>query len=104
MDIKEYQKEVDDWFKEKEWDYWKPHEIIARLYEEGGELARLINHIYGPKKKRADELEQDLKQEMGDVIYTLICLANTHDIDLNDAIRSSIDVVTNRDKERYSKD
>lgn len=102
MDIKAYQKEIDTWFREKGWDYWTPHEILARLYEEGGELARLINHMHGPKKKRDDETEQNLVQEIGDVLYTLICLANVHNIDLNDAIRKSIDISTNRDKDRYT--
>ncbi|HZS43104.1 MAG TPA: MazG nucleotide pyrophosphohydrolase domain-containing protein [Candidatus Paceibacterota bacterium] len=99
--MKNYQQELDKWFKEKDWQYWTPHEIIVRLFEEGGELARLINHIYGPKKKKDDEAKQDLEEEIGDIIYTLICLANSNDIDLDKAIRKSFDKVTTRDKDRY---
>lgn len=96
-----YQKELDSWFKENGWEYWKPHEILARLFEEGGELARLINHLHGPKKKKKDEAEQDMEDEVGDVIYTLICLANSNNLDLDRAIRKSFDKVIKRDKNRY---
>jgi len=71
---------------------WKPHEILARLFEEGGELARLVNHIYGPKKKKPEEAEQELSGEIGDILYTLICF---------DCIRESFDKVMTRDKNRF---
>lgn len=98
-----YQKIIDEWFKEQKWDYWKPHEILARLFEEGGEFARLVNHIYGPKKKKLSEHVQDIEEEIGDIIYTLICFANTHNIKLDNAIQKSIDKVMLRDKDRYTK-
>jgi len=99
--MNKYQKELDAWFKENKWDYWKPHEITVRLFEEGGEFARLVNHIYGPKKKKADEATQNLDEEIGDIIYTLICFANSQNIDLDVAIRKSFDKVIKRDKNRY---
>ncbi len=99
----EYQKEVDAWFKKQGWDYWEPLAITARLFEEGGEFARLVNHVYGPKKKKLDEQKQDMEEEIGDIIYTLICFANSHDIKLDVAMRRSIDKVTFRDKDRYTK-
>jgi NTP pyrophosphatase (non-canonical NTP hydrolase) len=99
--MKKYQEELDKWFKEKNWPYWQPHEILARLFEEGGELARLVNHLHGPKKKKSEEAEQDLEEELGDIIYTLICFANSHNIDLDKAIRKSFDKVMKRDKNRY---
>ncbi len=97
------QKEVDDWFKKKNWQYWEPLSILARLFEEGGEFARLVNHIYGPKKKRIDEHQQDMEEEIGDIIYTLICFANSHGIDLDAATRKSLDKVMERDKNRFEK-
>lgn len=97
----EYQKEVDAWFKEQGWEYWEPLAITARLFEEGGEFARLVNHVYGPKKKRLDEKKQDMEEEIGDIIYTLICFANSHGIDLDAALRKSLDKVVTRDKDRY---
>ena len=52
MSLKKIQKEVDTWASQYKTGYWKPHEILARLTEEVGELAREINHVYGPKKKK----------------------------------------------------
>lgn len=95
------QQEIDLWFKEKSWPYWAPHEILARLIEEVGEFARVINHLYGPKKKKSDEADQALEDELGDILYTLACFANTHDIDLDKALQKSIDKVKDRDKNRF---
>jgi NTP pyrophosphatase (non-canonical NTP hydrolase) len=97
----QYQKELDEWFKDKGWPYWQPLEILARLMEETGEFARIVNHIYGPKKKKFSEEEQDLKGELGDILYTLACFANSHGIDLDEALKGSIDKVTTRDKDRF---
>jgi len=99
--MKKYQKELDDWFKKNGWEYWTPHEILARLMEETGELARLVNHLHGSKKKKDSEEEQDLEEEIGDIVYTLICYANSNKIDLDKAIRKSFDKVIKRDKGRY---
>ena len=96
-----YQKEVDAWFKEKQWPYWDPFVILARLFEEGGELARLVNHLHGPKKKKASEPEQDLEEEVGDILYTLVCFANAEGLNLDRAMRKSLDKVASRDKDRF---
>ncbi len=96
-----YQQQIDAWFKEKKWEYWNPLAIVARLFEEGGEFARLVNHVYGPKQKKLDEHAQDMEEELGDIIYTLICFANSHNINLDQAIQKSIDKVGIRDKDRY---
>jgi NTP pyrophosphatase (non-canonical NTP hydrolase) len=101
--MEKYQQQIDVWFKEQKWEYWTPLAIVARLYEEGGEFARLVNHVYGPKKKKLDEHAQNMEEEMGDIIYTLICFANSHNINLDDAIQKSIDKVVVRDKDRYTK-
>jgi NTP pyrophosphatase (non-canonical NTP hydrolase) len=95
------QQALDAWFKEKSWPYWTPHEILARLMEETGEFARLINHQYGPKKKKEGEEVQDFEDELGDILYTLACFANTHDINLDAALERSLDKVQNRDKDRF---
>ena len=96
-----YQKEVDDWFKKEGWQYWEPLAITVQLFEEGGEFSRLVNHVYGPKKKKLNEHKQDMEEEIGDIIYTLICFANSHNISLDDAIRKSLDKVVTRDKNRF---
>ncbi|MDH4358912.1 MAG: nucleotide pyrophosphohydrolase [Candidatus Berkelbacteria bacterium] len=99
--MKKYQKELDEWFKKNNWQYWQPLSILARLVEECGELARLINHLYGEKKKKSKEKRQELEEEIGDIIYTLICLANSQNIDLDRSIRKSFKKVIKRDKNRY---
>jgi len=98
-----YQKELDSWFKTKNWPYWEPLAILARLMEETGEFARLVNHVYGPKKKKQDEVAQDMEEEIGDIIYTLICYANSQGLDLDKSIRRSFDKVMERDKDRFNK-
>ncbi|MDP3052924.1 MAG: nucleotide pyrophosphohydrolase [bacterium] len=100
--MKKYQKELDKWFKENDWKYWSPLSILARLYEECGEFARLVNHLYGEKLKKSNEKGQELEEEIGDIIYTLICFANSNKIDLDKAIRKSLDKVIKRDKNRFN--
>ena len=100
--MEEYQKELDKAFKELGWGYWTPHEILVRLMEETGELARLVNHLYGPKKKKDTEAEQDVEEEIGDIIYTLICYANANGLSLDKAIRKSLDKAIARDKDRFN--
>jgi NTP pyrophosphatase (non-canonical NTP hydrolase) len=69
--IQKIQDEVDKWINQYKIGYWKPHEILARLTEETGELAREINHIYGPKKKKLSEETKNLSDEIADIIFTL---------------------------------
>ncbi len=95
------QKDIDAWFKESGWEYWTPHEILARLVEEVGEFARLVNHEYGPKKKKDSEATQHFEEEIGDILYTLTCFANTHNINLDEALKRSLDKVIERDKNRF---
>ena len=101
--MKKYQKELDKWFKKNNWKYWPPLSILARLYEECGEFARLVNHLYGDKPKKDTERQQELEEEIGDIMYTLICFANSNNIDLGKAIRKSIAKVKKRDKNRFNK-
>ncbi len=95
------QKDIDAWFKERGWEYWTPHEILARLVEEVGEFARLVNHEYGPKKKKDSEAAQHFEEEIGDILYTLTCFANRHNINLDEALKRSLDKVVERDKNRF---
>lgn len=95
------QQALDQWFKDQNWPYWTPHEILARLMEETGEFARLVNHQYGPKKKKEGEAGQDFEDEIGDILYTLACFANTHNIDLDAALARSLNKVAGRDKDRF---
>ncbi|MDD5552057.1 MAG: MazG nucleotide pyrophosphohydrolase domain-containing protein [Candidatus Pacebacteria bacterium] len=103
MSLKNIQKEVDDWAKQYKIPYWQPHEILARLTEEVGELAREINHLYGPKKKKAEEDKKEIEDEIGDIIFTLCCLANSKNLDLNKAFEKTMQKCYGRDKNRYEK-
>lgn len=101
--LSDYQKEVDTWISQDPEGYWTPHEILARLIEEVGEVARLINHTYGPKKKKSSETEQNLGDELADVIWTVVCMANRHGINLDDAFQRVVNKSYQRDGERFAK-
>jgi len=103
MALSDYQKQVDKWFVDNKYEYWQPHEILARVTEEIGELARLINHVYGPKKKKPEEKHQEIGEEICDIIWALVCMANSHDIDLDQAFQGVLDKAYNRDSERFAK-
>jgi len=87
MSLKDAQKQVDEWISQHKVQYWQPHEMLARLIEEVGELAREINNIYGPKKKKSSEDVKEIEDEIADVIFTIICLANSQGIDLDKAFK-----------------
>lgn len=103
MSFKEIQEQVDKWTSQYTPQYWQPHEILARLAEETGELAREINHLYGPKKKKPTEEKGDMAIEMTDIIFTLICLANSQKIDLDEAWKRMTEKHETRDKNRFTK-
>ncbi len=97
------QKEVHEWVETLKIGYWKPHEILARLAEEVGELAREINHIYGPKKKKSTEDTKELNDEIADIIFTVVCLANSLNLDLDEGFKNTMDKCYGRDKDRFEK-
>ena len=101
MSLKEEQEKVDKWAQQFKNPYWTPHEILARLVEETGELAREINHIYGPKKKKPEEEKAEMATELADIIFTVICIANSLNIDLDEAFQKVMEKCYNRDNSRY---
>lgn len=103
MSLKDIQDDVDKWVNQYKIGYWKPHEILARLTEETGELAREINHIYGPKKKKSTEETKDLSEEIADIIFTLSCLANSLNLNLDESFQRVMDKVHGRDSTRFEK-
>ena len=76
MELSEAQARVDAWIGQFEEGYWPPLANLARLTEEVGELARLLNDRFGPKKKKAGEPEQDLGEELADILFVLLVIAN----------------------------
>jgi len=101
MSLKDVQKQVDDWIKECTDGYWQPFEMLARITEETGELAREIHHIYGPKKKKPTEEQKEIEDEIADLIFTIICMANAFNIDLDSAFQRTMDKLNTRDKDRW---
>ncbi|MEK6934317.1 MAG: nucleotide pyrophosphohydrolase [Nanoarchaeota archaeon] len=103
MSLKNAQEEVDKFTSQFKPQYWQPHEILSRLMEETGELAREINHLYGPKPKKPTEDTRELGEEMADIIFTLCCLANSQKIDLDKSFKRVIDKYYGRDNNRFEK-
>lgn len=103
MSLQTYQKQIDDWVQGYEKPYWHPLSQFARIAEEVGEIGRLLNHMYGDKPKKETEALQELPEELADVMFAIICMANSHNIDLDDAMKKVIEKSINRDKNRFVK-
>lgn len=103
MNLKEAQQRVDDWISQFEEGYWPPLSNLARLTEEVGELARLMNHKFGHKPKKADEEEQDLALELADILFVLLVIANEQGIDLDQALERTLEKYRVRDSERWTR-
>ena len=101
--MKDIQKQVDAWVSQLKIGYFKPLEILARLTEEVGELARELNHRFGPKKKKPSEENQEVGDEIADIIFTLACLANSLNIDIDKHFKRAMDKCYGRDKDRWEK-
>jgi NTP pyrophosphatase (non-canonical NTP hydrolase) len=103
MTFGKYQKEVDEWIKQHTVGYWSPHEILTRLAEEVGELAKEINHKFGLKKKKPGEGESSIEDECGDVIFTIVCLLNSQKLNLDRAFKTAMSKCYGRDKDRFKR-
>jgi len=101
--LAELQQRVDTWIGQFEEGYWPPLSMLARLTEEVGELAREINHLYGHKPKKAEELPGDLASEVADIIFVLVCLCNSLQIDLGDAFERVMLKYDARDARRWTR-
>lgn len=101
--IDEYQQIIDEWAQTLQKPYWSPLSQLARLIEEVGELARIYNHKYGDKVKKPTEDADNIKDEMGDILFDLICMANQEGILLSDALDAVINKSKTRDKDRFKK-
>lgn len=100
MTIKEAQDTVDKWIKTYGVRYFSELTNMAVLTEEVGELARVIARKYGDQSFKASE-KDNLGEEMADVLWVLICLANQTGVDLTEELQKSIEKKTLRDKERH---
>jgi NTP pyrophosphatase (non-canonical NTP hydrolase) len=103
MSFREAQTAVDRWVSQFEQGYFPPLVNVARLAEEVGELAREVNHEFGPKQKKADEPPGSMAMELADILFVVICLANSQQIDLDDAFARMMAKVTSRDAARWTR-
>ena len=99
--LRESQQRVDEWIKTYGVRYFNELTNMAILTEEVGEVARLIARIYGEQSFKESDKQKDLGDEMADVLWVLICLANQTGIDLTAAFEKNLQKKTNRDKERH---
>ncbi len=101
MTIEEAQKTVDEWIKTIGVRYFNELTNMAMLTEEVGEVARIIARRYGEQSEKESDKAKDLGDEMADVLFVLICLANQTGINLTEALQKNLDKKTNRDATRH---
>ena len=100
MEIKELQERVDAWIRTYGVRYFSELTNMACLTEEVGELARIMARTYGDQSFKAGE-KKNLADEMADVLWVLMCLANQTGVDLTEALRKNLEKKTSRDKTRH---
>lgn len=101
MEIKDLQKDVDDWIKNHGVRYFNELTNMAQLTEEVGEVARIIARRYGEQSEKESDKEKDLAEELADVLFVVICLANQTKVDLETAFYKKLDFKTKRDRDRH---
>lgn len=101
LTISEAQKMVDDWITTVGVRYFNELTNMAILTEEVGELARIIARKYGDQSFKKSDEKYDLADEMADVLWVLICLANQTGVDLNSAFLKNMEKKNNRDRDRH---
>jgi NTP pyrophosphatase (non-canonical NTP hydrolase) len=101
MTIKNAQTEVDNWIKTYGVRYFSELTNMAILTEEVGEVARIISRKYGEQSFKESDKAKDLGDEMADVLWVLICLANQTGADLEEAFKKNMEMKTNRDSTRH---
>ena len=101
MKIKEAQEQIDKWIKEYGVRYFNELTNMAQLTEEVGEVARIIARRYGEQSEKESDKKMDLGDEMADVLFVLICLANQTGVDLEKSLVKNLEKKTNRDSNRH---
>ena len=103
MTILEAQTTIDNWIKTKGVRYFNELTNMAMLTEEVGEVARIIARKYGEQSFKESDKDKELGDELADVLFVLICIANQTGIDLESALKKNIEKKNNRDSERHLK-
>lgn len=99
--LNQAQQQVDEWIKIIGVRYFNELTNLGILVEEVGELSRLMVRKFGEQSYKSNEAEKDLGDEMADVLWVLICLANQTSVNLTDALQKNFEKKTNRDKTRH---
>ena len=100
MDLKKTQKLVDQWIKKHGIRYFDELTNMAQLTEEVGEVARIISRRYGEQSEKESEKQKDLGEELADVLFVVICLANQTGVDLSQAFAKKLELKSKRDHDR----
>lgn len=101
MTIQEAQLQVDEWIKTKGVRYFNELTNMAILAEEVGEVARLMSRKYGEQSFKDSDKNKDLSDELADVLWVLICIANQTGVNLTEALKKNFDKKTSRDGDRH---
>lgn len=101
--LNEIQQEVDRYISQFKEGYFQPLSMLARMTEEVGELAREVNHLYGEKPKKPDEADNSIELELGDILFIVVCFANSLGIDLTEAHNKVMRKFETRDAGRWTK-
>ena len=101
MEIANSQKAVDNWIKEHGVRYFNELTNMAQLTEEVGEVARIIARRYGEQSEKESDKDKALCEELADVMFVVLCLANQTGVDLQEAFDRKLDIKTKRDKDRH---
>ncbi|WP_010522049.1 nucleotide pyrophosphohydrolase [Aquimarina agarivorans] len=101
MDIKNAQLAVDDWIKNHGVRYFNELTNMAQLTEEVGEVARIIARRYGEQSEKESDKNKDLGEELADVVFVVLCLANQTGVNLEEAFSKKLDLKAERDHDRH---
>jgi len=101
MTIEQAQRQVDEWIKTTGVRYFSELTNMAILSEEVGEVARIMARRYGDQSEKESDKNKDLADELADVLWVLICIANQTGVDLTSAMQKNMEKKTNRDKDRH---
>lgn len=101
MNIKDAQKEVDHWIHEHGVRYFNELTNMAQLTEEVGEVARIIARRYGEQSEKESDKNKDLGEELADVMFVVLCLANQTGVNLQEAFDKKLEFKTKRDHDRH---
>ena len=101
MNIKDAQESVDKWIKAHGVRYFNELTNMAQLTEEVGEVARIISRRYGEQSEKLSDKDKDLGEELADVMFVVLCLANQTGVDLSKAFFNKLKLKTERDHNRH---